>query len=748
MIVATKTYTRGKQITLLTTPFINVTDFALITNNGIAGTGSFVNKTFRYSTDGVNYSEWLDLSQLTSLTFLESDLLSLEIMYEKDDINSTITLDSISLLDNQGTYEIDNTFFNKFHFSKFFESLDTEVLVWLVNVFQKVYETGQLQIPSFMERLDENHSNEDFIKFWKPIIQYFAYYVIFSRKYQEFYNIPFLLEEFLLQRGIFVSLTDMDYTYEIPAEGSTSIPATKTFQIVDGNVVPPFTAGTTIMRFILDNEEIVTTPVDIHPYGISDLADKIVTETEFIANAVEGPSGVWSLEITAPADSGSLYNNVEVGVTWMSGGVYSILENGSFSEARVVNSAQYIMEKFYTEMSERGTNRITKKFRPWEDIYTNGELRRLTQTKSVDPQITNYHLPQNFGWNLGNSSPLYRGVRINPNVDMFKKGLGDRIPVNPFVSYELTFRLTDQAELELEIVYRDKFNILNDLLNHSDSSPQNIPFSMDLYRTDKYTYVTVHVFSMLRAMYPDDITTLNQGNNLRFTVDGVSLGDYNFDYNEDFSILLETVARGFSLEFQFRDKLGEDISQSIEDWKFNPIFTNYSHGVLQTANWVSSWLVNNNRNFNTQQLQSYIQGKLVNYGSHHEIVLPSYDGEQLPGSEEPEYPIFITIEMVELNGGNVTNLISKNKNVLTLLGGGYPASNGANIEHVLEIKEFNPMALTFSLDFPVDVRLVQYINNVAVDITTITSTGGPSDYDLKPLILSPEDIVTIVLGGA
>lgn len=627
MIIATKTYTEGRDIILSSLPVVNVIALTGITEDIISGTGSFTNKSYRYTVDGINWSIWMDQSTLLLETFNESDLIVVESKYTKDNPDSTIDINSFTLSVTDGSYTPTIQQYNETSFKNFFEMFDTNVLGWLVNVLQKLYDRGHLVIPNYLERLDENESNEHFIEVWRPIIHYFAYYVIFARKYQEFYNTPFLLEEYLLQRGLYLSLRDIEDIINTIPTGYGVVP-TVTLGNIDMNL-PQQPAGT-VYRFVIDGREITSATSVISSHGISEITLAINNLNDFSATSNHIGAGLWQIVVTGPTNTDNLYGGVEAKITHPGGDLSGVFSGGSWTaDAEVFNSGLYLMWTFYSQMKNRGTDSIVKKHQLLTADLTNwrfvdGELLRLVHYKKSDELVYNHHKTEHFGWNLGNSSPLYRGVSINDSTNKIV-GVGDRVHVNPTIAYELTFQIQDEPELKIEVWYRNQNGSRVDLLNHSDSTPLNIPLDIDLYRTDKPTFVRVQFLPIDRAPNANDTTNLNQGNNLRFQLSGAN-GTFNGSYDQLWSLIGPGTGR-YTLEFRVTNNSGNDISGSLTDVRFGPMFTHYSHGIIQVPHWISCWLVNNNESMMVHELRRYIRQYLINYNSHLELVTAKYNGE-------------------------------------------------------------------------------------------------------------------------
>lgn len=160
-------------------------------------------KTFRYTVDGVSFSEWIALNQINIneafLTFKKHDTPIFEIKVSE----ATQTQNSIDLTYDYESAVIQSVVFKQSVFSKFFKSDDIRVLNWYLNVVLKLYEVGSL--PDYIDRKNRFSDDIDFLQLWGSIAKFFAFYVIYAREFANFHNNKDLLFEFLQQRGLQLS---------------------------------------------------------------------------------------------------------------------------------------------------------------------------------------------------------------------------------------------------------------------------------------------------------------------------------------------------------------------------------------------------------------------------------------------------------------------------------------------------------------------------------------------------------------
>lgn len=172
---------------------------------GTTGTNYF-DKKFRLSKDGgITYSDWLTLTlgNLQAFTFTDYDIVIIEYSYQKiGPTPSSLTFNSVTLTGTNSTLIQGERFSNSI-FQDFFGEYDIQVLEWCLNVTEKLYHSGILA--SFIDRFNDLEKPDDFLAFWRSITKFFAYYVIYARKYEKFYENEKLTREYLEQRDLKIS---------------------------------------------------------------------------------------------------------------------------------------------------------------------------------------------------------------------------------------------------------------------------------------------------------------------------------------------------------------------------------------------------------------------------------------------------------------------------------------------------------------------------------------------------------------
>lgn len=209
----------------------------------------YFTKYFRYSIDGVNYSEYIELTNLnvSEVEVNPKDTFYIEYRYIREGLDSSgiLQLDSITI---NGSYidSVCGEVFSKSIFAEYLSCPDEEVLGWCINVLDKLYNDI---VPKYITRKENQSTTEDrdYIDFWRTISCYFAVIVVYGRKMLErffLYNKTFQL--FLKQRGFFIrsneETEDMlvlreSYYNEIRKRGTLKIIRKKGTEPIDGELL-------------------------------------------------------------------------------------------------------------------------------------------------------------------------------------------------------------------------------------------------------------------------------------------------------------------------------------------------------------------------------------------------------------------------------------------------------------------------------------------------------------------------------
>ena len=149
---------------------------------------------FRYSKDGgESFTDW---TTLTKETFSElgrlTDSFDLVLEYVVEPYSLPKTRAMIDPYDEP----LSSTIYDKTIFKTFFDSNDPQVLIWAINVLEKLFEPGI--VPLYVSRNNE----DDYNTFFLTITHYFAFIVIYARQFRQLENSDLLMKEFIEGWGL------------------------------------------------------------------------------------------------------------------------------------------------------------------------------------------------------------------------------------------------------------------------------------------------------------------------------------------------------------------------------------------------------------------------------------------------------------------------------------------------------------------------------------------------------------------
>lgn len=162
----------------------------------------YFTKSFRYSTDGVNYSSWMSLtnSNLSNITGNVPGLIFFEFKYQREGTDNT------GILEFQGLQLIGNIIIqicnNTVSLESIFEDLvcnDALTSATANNLLKKIYKSGIL--PEFIER-GEGVDDTDFVSLWSAVCFFLAYISAFMHEFDTILYKRKYLIEYMKQRNI------------------------------------------------------------------------------------------------------------------------------------------------------------------------------------------------------------------------------------------------------------------------------------------------------------------------------------------------------------------------------------------------------------------------------------------------------------------------------------------------------------------------------------------------------------------
>lgn len=205
----------GDTLILKGTPVLGTTGFRRLTVK-TEGEG-LLSKFLRYSVDSLNWSEWLDLSDVEIRTLVTDPQHFL--CFEVKLVLETTTSIILKSTEVVFRYSVPSepSFYKEFPLSKFVPYYNYSSIEWSLNILEKVYKQGI--VPKYIERgSNENWCDRDYIDFWFPIIYYFSLNLTFNKIFKDLVWFPTLLYEYLRQKGLFlgskIKLAELFYLME------------------------------------------------------------------------------------------------------------------------------------------------------------------------------------------------------------------------------------------------------------------------------------------------------------------------------------------------------------------------------------------------------------------------------------------------------------------------------------------------------------------------------------------------------
>lgn len=312
----------------------------------------------------------------------------------------------------------------------------------------------------------------------------------------------------------------------------------------------------------------------------------------------------------------------------------------------------YLYENYITEFSKRGTLKIIETEAEGNEI--DGELLRLINKTITDEFIFALCKPHEIGWNVGNSSPMYKNTNTvfestkgyektyevidianypiinNGNItvnngylqiDTYSgiSGIGQdtafKILIDPRLNYEICFRVKqsnvsdsisfgvdgfkangDSISFEIENVY-DGGSIGGDLLDDSDDSTWFFENkSMQIINKEYWIRAIIFNYEQTSGAYGQPLN-IGIGNNLIF--------------KEQCKYIIPKVLTTNNID-----------TISITDFKVRPLNLDFSKGFLGARNFIVNWFINNNSNYSNDKIVELIKRYLLPYNAiYKEIII-------------------------------------------------------------------------------------------------------------------------------
>jgi len=371
-------------------PLIGLISFTAFADTLIGETGSkFFTKEFRYSLDGINFTTFQELTvpNITAISVNPTDFFFIEYKYTRAGTDASGTLRFIdNTLSAVFADLVCGPTYEKSIFNQFFSCFDQKILLWCLNVLEKTYKPGI--IPKYITRDKNGNVNridEDFLAVWKAVTCFFAIIVQYARIFQDFSTFDRILKEYLIQKGLFICLDQnteellflmKNYYRAINERGTKGVITKK-----------------------LDKRQISTHTLT----GTSGTANITINGTDYLAEFTTDLSGTATKFLSD--HTSDILGEQQVVVTKSGADIILTSAVGGLEFTTVSANVTGDLDSIIvaTQLNEH--------------ILTNGELLRLICFRiECDEFLFTLTDEEKFGWNIGNSSPLYKGTSFQSQL--------------------------------------------------------------------------------------------------------------------------------------------------------------------------------------------------------------------------------------------------------------------------------------------------------------------------------------------
>lgn len=521
-------------------------------------------REFRYSTDGINFSEWIELT-VTNLQGIEVraiDTFFIHYRYTRIGVDTTgeLQFDNNTLNGSFIERDCGPAFTNSIFAQLLNCCCDLEVLSWCINVTEKLYRKGI--IPDYIirgaEDNEDNLADRDYIDFWRAISCFFALLVIYGRKFEQFQNNTQLLRTYLEQRNLFfcsdAEIVDlrylMNYYYdEIRQRGTIQIVRQKGFEYED--------LDNSFSDSSSDSMSFVDKPID------GELLRLICYNRdcdEFLFNLVAVEKLGWNMRNASP---------------------------------------------MYRGMSNQVN--VNKAYEDTEDV------KDLGKYPLVGRENINIHRDSTNGYIM-----KIRGKNGDAGIDHINTPpTSNTIVIDPGLNYEITF-FVKQVELGGNIIFEvkgfDRNGNARDLQNMTTKIVDNSFFSVTaLNRQDKYYFVRGIIYAKdLGDDLDFDASTSLSDSEATFRPSlNIGFGDtLQFKYSDTCKIIPVLILRN----------TGNAGMIYVKDFKIKPLWTPWSTGFVNTNNFIEIWAKKNNFTLSNIKLEAIIREFLIPYNSTFQMI--------------------------------------------------------------------------------------------------------------------------------
>lgn len=279
------------------------------------------------------------------------------------------------------------------------------------------------------------------------------------------------------------------------------------------------------------------------------------------------------------------------------------------------NELKEIQSNLYREISKRGSF-LTFREENLEYLKQ-GEFLKLIRKDVSDEFLINLYEDENFGFNIGHSSPLYRGLSSeisfyklnleetrylgqmsnnpyyfysNSSIDNTRKenlSYEEGLVVSPYLDYTFSLSIQGHGRVNIGCLFYD---YSGSLIGYSQSTINGVytrHFIKHL-NIDRNLYLEGFIYNTERELNTTTTLNIGLGNCLKFNENNYKIVPF--------------------IEVE------EGIIE-ISNFKIFPSFTSYSRGLLQTNNFISSFYKNNSFN-SIEEIEEITTRFLLPYHTH------------------------------------------------------------------------------------------------------------------------------------
>lgn len=593
----------------------------------------FWNKYFRWTKEGINYTDWILLTDANLVIVGSSldveDLFFIDYKYIRAGIDTSgvLTVEDLELV---GSYIIPqpSQSYEKSIFNDFLHFYQIGVIRWMVNVFEKLFKPGI--IPIYIERGSDPQNreivDEDFISFWRTVSYFFGLIVNYGKVFENFPEIESLLKEYIKQKGLFfceegetidgLKFLMSNYYNQISKRGTLEIIGRKsedpTLEINGeflrlicfndcneflfslrkyrgwniGNSSPLY-RGTNQEYMLIKGYEKTKDAIDTqnYPFYESSSNEQIITK-----NIYQNFQNRFILTIFAPTSESSQ----EI--------IFTIIQSGIFNNPLITATFNYIgdLEQVRFDIIQflNTTETLNAEFGDNNDIIITQDLQYSGDYcwfTFENIQFTEGRFEmKNFGdvleffadddsiSGIGDPSNPYKRISINRNID-----------------YEITFQISLEDSddfVEFGVIGFDKDGTISNPISIIDGSSTPTFGNINCGANNNRWYnIRGIIFNQNQPLNPQDILNYGDGGNLKFTTNICKIMPYIIRDN--------------------RGNIGNTGKVWIYDLKVRPLKTDYSLGFVQPSNIIETWITNNNMKISTVEIYDIVRKFLIPYDS-------------------------------------------------------------------------------------------------------------------------------------